>query len=129
MDEVNSTLFSIFNEELGDGEVSQKSRKRLPRPLPSFGFYPAPWRVPRSPSIQFLDAAFESATFQLGISEFPSLYYPEIIGMTLWLEWTALELHRAASILENVGLSSKFHRLHILSKMPRTDMQDRSFER
>ncbi|WP_347341698.1 LodA/GoxA family CTQ-dependent oxidase [Bradyrhizobium uaiense] len=114
MDEVNSTLFSIFNEELGDGVVSQNHANVYRDLCHSFGFYP--------PSVsstafafdpQFLDAAFESATFQLGISEFPNLYYPELIGMTLWLEWTALELHRAASILENVGLSSQFHRLHI----------------
>ncbi|WP_407165971.1 LodA/GoxA family CTQ-dependent oxidase [Bradyrhizobium sp. ORS 111] len=114
MDEVNSTLFSIFNEELGDGDVSQNHANVYRDLCHSFGFYPAPVASTAFAfDPQFLDAAFESATFQLGISEFPSLYYPEIIGMTLWLEWTALELHRAASILENVGLSSKFHRLHI----------------
>ncbi|MGY2803581.1 LodA/GoxA family CTQ-dependent oxidase [Bradyrhizobium sp. USDA 4506] len=114
MDEVNSTLFSIFNEELGDGEVSQNHANVYRDLCHSFGFYPAPVASTAFAfDPQFLDAAFESATFQLGISEFPSLYYPEIIGMTLWLEWTALELHRAASIIENVGLSSKFHRLHI----------------
>jgi len=114
MDEVNSTLFSIFNEELGDGEVSQNHANVYRDLCHSFGFYPPPVASTAfALDAQFLDAAFESATFQLGISEFPSLYYPEIIGMTLWLEWTALELHRAASILENVGLSARFHRLHI----------------
>src|SRR5262249_35570057 len=40
-------------------------------------------------------------------------YYPEIIGMTLWLEWTALELHRVAAMVERVGLSAHFYRMHI----------------
>lgn len=114
MDEVNSILFSIFNEELGDGEVSQNHANVYRDLCHSFGFYPPPVasRVfARDP--QFLDSAFESSTFQLGVAEFTERYYPEIIGMTLWLEWTALELHRIAAMVERVGLNAHFYRMHI----------------
>ena len=61
----------------------------------------------------FLDCAFDSPAFQLGISEFSNRYYPEIIGMSLWLEWTVMDLHRISSIVERVRLSSHFYRMHI----------------
>jgi L-Lysine epsilon oxidase N-terminal/L-lysine epsilon oxidase C-terminal domain/Iron-containing redox enzyme len=114
MDEVNSILFAIFNEELGDGVVAQNHANIYRDLCHSFGFYPAQVAstgFARDPN--FLDAAFDSAAFQLAISEFSVRYYPEIIGMTLWLEWTVLELHRIAAIVERVGLNSHFYRMHI----------------
>jgi hypothetical protein len=114
MDEVNSILFSIFNEELGDGVLSQNHANVYRDLCHSIDFYPPPvasMAFARDP--RFLDSAFESATFQLGIAEYTERYYPEIIGMTLWLEWTALELHRIAAIVERVGLSAHFYRMHI----------------
>jgi hypothetical protein len=114
MDEVNSILFAIFNEELGDGVPAQNHANIYRDLCHSFSFYPAPVgssAFARDPV--FLDSAFESATFQLGIAEFTERYYPEVLGMTLWLEWTVLELHRIAAIVERVGLSSHFYRMHI----------------
>ena len=97
VDEVNSILFTILKEELGDGVPSQNHANIYRDLCHSFGFYPPPMEstaFARDP--EFLDAAFDSPAFQLGISEFSKRYYPEIIGMTLWLEWTVLELHRIA---------------------------------
>src|SRR5262249_24277169 len=114
VDEVNSILFTILKEELGDGVPSQNHANIYRDLCHSFGFYPPPIQssaFARDPS--FLDCAFDSPAFQLGISEFSRSYYPEIIGMSLWLEWTVMELHRLASIAEMVGLSSHFHRMHI----------------
>ena len=119
MEEVNSILFQIFNEELGDGVLAQNHANVYRDLCHSFGFYPPPvasLAFARDP--QFLDSAFESATFQLGIAEFTDRYYPELIGMTLWLEWTALELHRVAAIVERVGLSAHFYRMHIAIDNP-----------
>jgi hypothetical protein len=120
VDEVNSILFSILKEELGDGVPSQNHANIYRDLCHSFGFYPPPIEstaFARDPN--FLDAAFDSPAFQLGISEFSNRYYPEIIGMTLWLEWTVLELHRIAAMVErvarveSVNLSSHFYRMHI----------------
>jgi len=114
VDEVNSLLFSILQEELGDGVPSQNHANIYCDLCHSFGFYPPPINTSAfafDPS--FLDAAFDSPAFQMGISEFSERYYPEIIGMTLWLEWTVLDLHRISAIVERVGLSSHFYRMHI----------------
>ena len=114
MDEVNSILFTILKEELGDGVPSQNHANIYRDLCHSFGFYPPPIEstaFARDP--EFLDAAFDSPAFQLGISEFSKRYYPEIIGMSLWLEWTVLELHRIALMVERVKLSSHFYRMHI----------------
>jgi hypothetical protein len=114
VDEVNSILFTILKEELGDGVPSQNHANIYRDLCHSFGFYPPPIQstaFARDPA--FLDCAFDSPAFQLGISEFSRSYYPEIIGMSLWLEWTVMELHRIASIAEMVGLSSHFYRMHI----------------
>jgi hypothetical protein len=114
VDEVNATLFFIFKEELGDGIPSQNHANIYRDLCHSFGFYPPPvssTAFARDPA--FLDAAFDSAAFQLAISEFTTAYYPEIIGMTLWLEWTVLDLHRISKIVEAAGLSSHFYRMHI----------------
>jgi hypothetical protein len=116
VDEVNAILFTILKEELGDGVPSQNHANIYQDLCHSFGFYPPPIQsiaFARDPA--FLDCAFDSPTFQLGISEFSRRYYPEIIGMSLWLEWTVLELHRVASIVEQkqIGLSSHFYRMHI----------------
>jgi hypothetical protein len=114
VDEVNAALFSIFKEELGDGVASQNHANIYRDLCHSFGFYPPPvasTAFARDP--RFLDAAFDSAAFQLAISEFTTVYYPEIIGMTLWLEWTVLDLHRISKIVENAGLSPHFYRMHI----------------
>ena len=114
VDEVNSILFTILKEELGDGVPSQNHANIYRDLCHSFGYYPPPMEstaFSRDP--EFLDAAFDSPAFQLGISEFSNRYYPEIIGMSLWLEWTVLELHRIAAMVEHVGLSSHFYRMHI----------------
>jgi hypothetical protein len=114
VDEVNSILFTILKEELGDGVPSQNHANIYRDLCHSFGFYPPEMNTTafvRDPV--FLDCAFDSPAFQLGISEFSSGYYPEIIGMSLWLEWTVMELHRIAAIVERVGLSPHFYRMHI----------------
>jgi hypothetical protein len=114
VDEVNCLLFRILKEELGDGVPSQNHANIYSDLCHSFGFYPPPMQSTAfAYDPQFLDAAFDSPAFQLGISEFSNRYYPEIIGMSLWLEWTVLELHRIAAMVERVRLSSHFYRMHI----------------
>jgi len=114
VDEVNAILFTILKEELGDGVPSQNHANIYRDLCHSFGFYPPPIQsiaFARDPG--FLDSAFDSPAFQLAISEFSTQYYPEIIGMSLWLEWTVMDLYRIASIVERVNLSSHFYRMHI----------------
>jgi hypothetical protein len=114
VDEVNAILFRILKEELGEGIVALNHANIYRDLCHSFGFYPPPIQstvFAYDPA--FLDCAFDSPTFQLGISQFSRRFYPEIMGMSLWLEWTAIDLHRIAAIAENVKLDSYFYRMHI----------------
>ena len=104
VDDVNAILFSILKEELGDGVTSQNHANIYRDLCHSFGFYPPPVASSAfARDTSFLDAAFDSATFRLGIAEFSGRFYPEIIGMTLWLEWTVLDLHRITQMVEKAG--------------------------
>ena len=114
VDEVNSILYSILNEELGGGVPSQNHANIWRDLCHSVGFYPsaaASSAFAQDPA--FLNSAFDSPTFQLAISEFTTGYYPEIIGMTLFLEWSVLVLHRAADLLDDHDIDPHFYRMHI----------------
>jgi hypothetical protein len=115
MDDVNAALFSILKEELGEGIPAWNHANIYLDLCHSVGLNPPP--VASTAFIAedqgFLDAAFESPTFQLGLSEFTREYYPELIGMTLYLEWTVVTLHRAAALLEAHNIDARFYRMHI----------------
>jgi hypothetical protein len=114
VDEVNATLFSILKEELGDGIPSQNHPNIYRDLCHSVGLYPPPIASKAfSDDPDYLDAGFESPAFQLGISQFSKKYYPELIGMTLYLEWTVLTLHRAETLLNYFKFNTQFYRMHI----------------
>jgi hypothetical protein len=114
VDDINAILYSILNEELGGGVPSQNHANIWLDLCQSVDFYPLPAACSEFAEDQrFLDAAFDSPTFQLAISEFTKSYYPEIIGMTLFLEWSVLVLHRTADMLDYFGMDAHFYRMHI----------------
>ena len=113
-DHVNMLLFEILAEELGEGDVA-KNHANIYRTLcQSVDFYPPPANSRAFAYCgEFLDSAFENPVFQLAASEFPQTYYPEIIGMTLYLEWSVQTLRRPAKLLEHHGINPYFYTLHI----------------
>lgn len=113
-DEVHALLFSIWMDEFGDGEVSKNHCNIYLDLCHSVGFYP--------PSLdsyefafdtEFLDSAFTVPTFELAISQFTEDYFPEILGMTLQLEWEVLGLKPTRDLLEQFGLNPHFYVMHI----------------
>ena len=107
MDEVNSILFAIFNEELGDGRSRRRTTPTSYRDLcHSFELLPGAGR--RAPAFArdpvFLDSRLSRALPSSSAS--PSSRNAttrRFMGMTLWLEWTVLELHRIAAIVERAS--------------------------
>jgi len=51
--------------------------------------------------------------FELVISQFSRDFFPEILGMTLQLEWEVLTLWPGVKRLEANGISAQFYRMHI----------------
>ena len=62
---------------------------------------------------KFNDADFCSPVFQMAISQNSDRYFPEIIGMTLFLEWEVLELAQTIKKLDYHGIDSQFWRMHV----------------
>src|ERR1700681_629433 len=114
IDEVRSLLFSVYMDELGDGDVS-KNHCNIYRDLcHSVGFYPAPVESREFAFDQrFLDRGFDLPAFQIAISQFTEDYYPEILGMTVYLEWQVVDLKPTRDLLNYYGLNPHFYVMHI----------------
>jgi hypothetical protein len=114
IDEVRGLLYSIAMDELGDGDIS-KNHCNIYRDLcHSVGYYPPPVESPEFGfDPRLLDSAFLIPAFQLAISQFTEEYYPEIIGMTLQLEWEVVELKPTRDLLAHYGLNPHFYVMHI----------------
>jgi hypothetical protein len=113
-DEVRALLFSVWMDEFGDGEVSKNHCNIYLDLCHSVGFYPPDLSSREFAfSTDFLDSAFTVPTFELAISEFTEEYYPEILGMTLQLEWEVLGLKPTRDLLAGLGLNPHFYVMHI----------------
>jgi hypothetical protein len=101
-------------DELGDGIIS-KNHCNIYRDLcHSIGFYPPPIESREfAYDPQYLDSAFTVPAFQLAISETTENYYPEIIGMTLMLEWEVVQLKQTRDSMIYTGLDPHFYVMHI----------------
>ncbi|MBC9877319.1 hypothetical protein G8O24_08160 [Bradyrhizobium sp. INPA01-394B] len=113
-DEVRALLFSVWMDEFGDGEVSKNHCNIYLDLCHSVGFYPPDLSSREFAfSKEFLDSAFTVPTFELAISQFTEEYYPEILGMTLQLEWEVLGLKPTRDLLAGLGLNPHFYVMHI----------------
>lgn len=69
---------------------------------------------------RLIDSAFNDPVFQLAIGQFPKTFLPEILGMTLYLEWTgSLEAFRMVKLLKNQNINAKFYSVHVKADNPK----------
>lgn len=114
IDEVRSLLFSVWMDEVGDGDVSMNHCNIYRDLCHSVGYYPAPIESQDFAfDLTFLDSAFTVPAFQLAISQFSEDYYPELIGMTLQLEWEVVDLKPTRDLLEYFNVDPHFYVMHI----------------
>jgi hypothetical protein len=114
MDEVRSLLYSVLMDELGDGDISKNHCNIYLDLCHSVGFYPAPVNTPEFAfDPQFLRSAFTVPAFELAISQFSQDYYPELLGMTVQLEWEVVDLKPTRDLLDFFGIDSHFYVMHI----------------
>jgi L-Lysine epsilon oxidase N-terminal/L-lysine epsilon oxidase C-terminal domain/Iron-containing redox enzyme len=114
--DVNAFLFSIWSDETGNGDPALNHANLYTALLQSLGIY-----LPdlRSRAYADNDALFDSSftlpVFELVISQFSEEFFPEILGMTLQLEWEVLSLWPTVKRLErkDVNINAQFYRMHI----------------
>jgi hypothetical protein len=114
IDEINSFLFSIWMDEAGDGNPDQNHANLYTKLLESVGITLPPINAREyvdNPDL--LDSAFTVPVFELVISEFTRTFFPEILGMTLMLEWEVLNLWPGIIRLEAWGIDTHFYRMHV----------------
>lgn len=115
IDEVRSGLFSIWADEAGNGHVEQNHSNVYRDFLHGLGVY-----MPETSSQAFInqkdiwDESFSNPVMQLAISQFPNELLPEIIGMTLYLEWEATPtLSPYIQLLKERQIDPHFYVLHV----------------
>jgi hypothetical protein len=114
IDEVRALLYSIAMDELGDGDVSKNHCNIYLDLCHSVGYYPPPINTKEFAfDPQLLQSAFTVSAFELAISQFSEDYYPELLGMTLQLEWEVVDLKPTRDLLDNFGIDSHFYVMHI----------------
>lgn len=114
IDEVGSLLFSVWMDEVGDGNPDENHANLYTNLLEKVGFNLPPINtLDYAYNPDMLDSAYTVPVMELAISQFTETFYPEIIGMTLQLEWEVLALWPTVKLLRNFGIDPHFYELHI----------------
>ena len=111
---INELLARIRQDELGDGNVEQNHANVYTDLLKSVNIYlPDLHTRAYADYPQLLDSAFVGAVFLLAISQFNDEFFPELLGMTLELEWGSISLPTTVDQLTAFGINPLYYQLHV----------------
>jgi len=111
---INELLFHIRMDELGDGNVEQNHANVYTDMLKSVNIYlPDLHTRAYADNPALLDSSFTTTVFLLGISQFNDEFFPELLGMTLNLEWGSVSLPRQVNMYTAFGITPKYYTLHV----------------
>lgn len=114
LDDVDALLFRIYIEELGNGDPRLNHPNVYTELLRSVDIeLPGIRTRAYADNPALLDSAFTVPLFQLVVSEFSQDFRPELLGMTLYLEWSSVELRNMVRLHQHLGLDPHFYELHI----------------
>jgi hypothetical protein len=114
VDEVRSLLVNILMDEVGAGDPKLNHANIYTALLQSVDIYLPDIRTreyAENPGL--LDSAFSVPLFQLVISEFSQAFFPELLGMTVYLEWSSVELENMVRLNEHFDIDCHFYRMHV----------------
>jgi hypothetical protein len=111
---INELLFHIRMDELGDGNVQQNHANVYTALMESVGLYlPDLHTKAYADYPGLLNSAFTLPVFLLGIAQFNDEFFPELLGMTLELEWGSVSLPRTVRQFTSFGITPQYYSLHV----------------
>jgi hypothetical protein len=111
---IDAMLFSIRMDEMGDGNVAQNHANVYTDLLKSLNIYlPDLHTREYADNLRLKDAAFVQPVFLLAISQFGDEFMPELLGMTLYLEWSAIGLLTTVDQMNAFGINPLYYSLHV----------------
>ena len=114
VDDAGELLAQIRQDELGDGVTSQNHANVYTDLLKSLNFYlPDLYTRAYADDPRLLDEAFTQPCFLLAISQFDDEFLPEILGMTLYLEWSSIGLVSTVNVLKAFDINPLYYSLHV----------------
>ena len=114
LDDVRGFLFDVWSDEFGNGNPALHHGNLFTTFLRGLNIMlPEVASRAYADHPKFNDGDFCSPVFQMAISQNSDRYFPEIIGMTLFLEWEVLELAQTIKKLDYHGINSQFWRMHV----------------
>jgi hypothetical protein len=113
MDGVQARLASIWIDEAGGGLVEQNHSNVYATLMHSLNIYLPPVTSEEFSEQDFVSSAFESPVFQLCVGRFPRRFLPELLGMTLYMEWEATPTSTPiANMMKARGFDPLYYRMH-----------------
>jgi hypothetical protein len=114
VDEVRALLFAIYVDELGGGNPALNHPNVYTELMRSVGIdLPDIRSREYADNPALLDSAFTLPLFQLVVSQFPQDFFPELLGMTQYLEWSSVELKNMVLLHEHFGLDPHYYEMHV----------------
>jgi len=113
-DQVRSLLFEVWSDEIGNGDPALHHGNLYTTLLESLGK-----KLPPVSSRAYADdpeideSNYIGAVFQLAISLHTESFLPELLGMTLFLEWEVLSLVPRIEGFDYIGIDSHFWQMHV----------------
>lgn len=113
-DNVRALLFEVWSDEIGNGNPALHHGNLYTNLLRAMGIetYPLASRQ-YADDPQFHESTFASPVFELAISQHSDRFLPELLGMTLFLEWEVLSLVPGIKRLDYLGIDSHFWQMHV----------------
>ncbi|HEV7657746.1 MAG TPA: iron-containing redox enzyme family protein [Mycobacteriales bacterium] len=114
MNEVQALLFSIYSDEIGGGDPDRNHATIYTELLRSVDLdLPDLRSRDYADDPRIVDAAYTLPLFQLVVSQFPQDYFPELLGMTQYLEWSSIELRSQVLLNRHFGIDTRFYEMHV----------------
>jgi len=111
--EVRSKLFSIWSDEAGNGQTELNHSNIYDTLLRSLGVFLPPVTSRGFVELDLLRGAWANPVFQLCMGLFPEELLPELLGMTLYLEWEATPtMLPVARMLRKFNVDPQFYAMH-----------------